>query len=365
MTTRQQPAGPDITTGDAAFDAYAAALDGDDTPLLGHLVLYSIYDGEVTRANLEAWFKELRLDPHLIPPPVRQVDAYERVTGRDGVKVTYPRDDPGATGPAYKRKATRKAAAASSSVTLMLRPVRRDGGQIIRHIVREVRDPLNTKLEYETRIGAAVFHRDHRKGAPEGAGTLEVEPDNAAIAKLSEAEQETVRAMLEEIETTYTYRCTYLTGDKLRSVVRRYIESLSAIRVRPSGGVYFVHRQHAETLAALRELVSRFRAGSHLSRIPLPDQEEMREMIISAFTTKAKDDLTKLSRDIAEAQREGRHAEAQKLHTRFTELQESTTAHAKLLSSSLDDTKAALNLVKLQLGSLLATAGADDEEDEE
>lgn len=359
MTTPQPAPQP---TGDASFDAYTAALESGDAPLLGHLVLYSIYDGEVTRADLEGWFGELGLDPELIPPPVRQVDAYERVTGRDGVKVTYPREDPSATGPAYKRKVGRKAASASSTVTLMLRPVRRDGGQIVRHIVREVRDPLNTKLEYETRIGAATFHRNHDKGATEGAGTLQVEPNNAAISALPEAEQETVRAMLEEIETTYTYRCTYLTGDKLRAVVRRYIESLSAIRVRPSGGVYFVHRQHAATLAALRELASRFQAGSHLARIPLPDQDEMREMIISAFTTKAKEDLTKLSRDIAEAQSEGRHADAQKLHARFTELQDTTTAHAELLSNSLDDTKTALDLVKLQLGSLLATATASDDD---
>jgi len=52
-------------------------------------------------------------------------------------------------------------------------------------------------------------------------------------------------------------------------VIRTYIENLNAIKVRPTGGVYFVHRP-PRTLGATRELASRFGAGSHLVRIPLP-----------------------------------------------------------------------------------------------
>jgi hypothetical protein len=52
-------------------------------------------------------------------------------------------------------------------------------------------------------------------------------------------------------------------------VLRTYIEDLNAIRVRPTGGVYFVHRRHAGTLAALRELVRRFGARQPLvPRLP-------------------------------------------------------------------------------------------------
>ncbi|MFI9587774.1 DUF6744 family protein [Streptomyces sp. NPDC052236] len=354
-------------TGDAAFGACTAAMDSGETPLLGHLVLYSVFDGEVTPVTLEAWFKELELDPQFLPPPVRQVDAYEKVTGPDGVKASYPLDDPSATGPAHTRARSRKEADRlfrGSSATLMVRHVRRDGGQIVRHVVREVRNPLNTSLNYDTGIGVATFHRDHRQGAAEGSGTLEVEPDNAAIARLPEAEQARVRAMLADIDASYQRRCTYLTGDKLRNVVRRYVESLGAIRVRATGGAYFVHRQHAATLAALRELVSRFGGESNLTRIPLPDQEEMRELVISSLTTKTREELVKLSRGIAAAQREGKHAQAQRLYQRFAELQKATGRHAELLSTSLEDAEAAMQLVKKQPGTFLAataTGGDDDE----
>lgn len=348
---------PEHKTGDAVFDSYAESMD-EHAPLLGHLVLYSIFDGQVTRDDLARWFRELGLDEDLVPPPLRNVDAFEKVTGPDGVRVTYPLDDPSATGPA-SRTSRRRRKELEASATLMIRPVRRDGEHIVRHVVREVRDEKRTTLKYDTRLGVCTFHRDNSQGSAEGAGTLTIEPNHAAIAKLPEAEQTTVRHMLAAIETSYRHRCTYLTSDKLRSVIRRYVEHLSAIRVRPTGGVYFVHRQHAPTLGALRDLVGQFGQGSHLVRIPLPDQEEMREMVINAFTSKAKDELDQLAQDIAAAQRAKRFDEAGRLYERFTAVQQATNEHSDLLSTSLEDTRAALQLVKMQLGGLLA---ADDGE---
>jgi hypothetical protein len=83
----------------------------------------------------------------------------------------------------------------------------------------------------------------------------------------------------------------------------------------------------------------------------------MREMIIAAFTTKARDDLSKLAADIAAAQRENAsEATVNALYMRFRDLQASAAEHAQLLNTSLDDTTAALQLVNAQLASLLAQA---------
>lgn len=46
----------------------------------------------------------------------------------------------------------------------------------------------------------------------------------------------------------------------------------------------------------------------------------------------------------------------QKLYRRFANLQKATKDHAEMLSTSLDDTNSALQLVNMQLSSLLATA---------
>ncbi len=359
MSTPPPPHSPELRTGDAVFDSYAESLSSD-APLLGHLVLYSIFEGRVTRDDLVTWFRELDLDEDLLPPPLRQADVFERVTGPDGVRVTYPLDDPTATGPA-SRTSRRRRKELEPTATLMVRHVRRDGEQIVRHVVREVRDEKRTKLKYDPNLAVCTFHRDHSEGSAEGAGGLTVEPNNAAIAKLPEAEQTTVREMLAAIERRYQHRCTYLTSDRLRSIIRQYVEHLSAIRVRPTGGVYFVHRQHAAALSGLRDLVGRFGSDSSFVRVPIPDQDEMREMVIKAFTTSAKDDLDRLAEDIAAAQRAKRFDEAAKLYERFTAVQEATNKHSALLSTSLDDTRAALELVKMQLGGLLV---ADDGEDD-
>lgn len=325
-------------------------------------MLYSVFDGRVRREDLERWFPELGLDSAFLPPSIRPVDAFEKITGRDGVRVSYPLDGQRPL-TADGKRARRPANGTAREATLMVRHVRRDGGQIIRHLVREVRDEQQTKLSYDARLGECVFLRDSSDTAGHGAGTLQVTADHAAIAVLPEDERSTVYAVLEELKDTYAERCIFLTADRLRTLIRSYVEQLGAIRVRPTGGVYFVHRAHAKDLAALRELVARMGEGSNLVRIPIPDQDEMREMIVTAFTTKAKDDLDRLARDIAAAQ--AAHApdhEVQALYRRFTELQTATAQHSELLSTSLDDTDAALKLVNLQLAGLLAAAGDQDQD---
>lgn len=347
-----------IATGDAAFDSYAEALEAGETPLLGHLVLYSIFDGRVTPDRLEKWFGELGLDLAFLPGALRADAAFEKVTGPAGVRLAYPLDDPTAE---PRPKSRRKADAIDRQATLMLRHVRRDRREIVRHVVREVRDEQETKLTYDSKLGEAIFRFDTAASSSPGDGALHVAPDNGAIGRLPEVEQGVVRDMLHEITTAYEHRRTFYSGDKLRAVIREYVEELGGIKVRPTGGVYFVHRQHANTLAALRTLVSRFGEGSHFVRIPIPDQDEMREMIITAFTTQARDELNQLATEIAAAQRDGapEHVVA-KLHRRFRDVQKATAEHSELLSTSLDDTTAALDLVKLQLGTLLATAGDDE-----
>lgn len=319
------------------------------------MVLYSVFEGTVTPGQLEGWFRDLGLDEKFLPAPIRSVDAFEKVTGPCGICRSYPLDDPGGNA-ASRRRRTRQDGKGREA-TPMIRHVRRDKDQVVRHLVREVRDEASVKLSYDVRRAECVFRRDQAPSVPHGAGTLLVTPDYEAIRQLPQAEHDTVGQVLTELQAAYRHHCTDLTGDRLRAVIRGYIEGLSAVRMRPTGGEYFVHRSHSGTLAALRELVSRFGDGSHLSRVPVPDEDEMREMITTAFTTRARDELAKLAIDIATAQRDGVGGAAlATLHKRFRDLQASAAEHARLLSTSLDDTKATLQLVNTQLASLLANA---------
>lgn len=81
-------------------------------------------------------------------------------------------------------------------------------------------------------------------------------------------------------------------------------------------------------------------------------------MVIQAFRSKAKDDLQRLARDIADAQRGAVTQPALRaLHRRFRDVQDAAAEHTQLLATGINDTAAALQLVRAQLGSLLARAG--------
>jgi hypothetical protein len=347
MTTKPTP------QPESGLPGYLEAMDADGTPLLGHLVLYSIFEGDVTPDQLQLWFTQLGLDAAFLPGPIRAVDAFEKVTGPSGVRQTYPLDDPART----SRRRRSPQDGKGREATLMIRHVRRDKNQIVRHLVREVRDEASVQLSYDTHLAECTFRRDQAPTAEHGAGTLLITPDWAAIRQLPPEEHDRIGLVLTEIQDAYRRNRTYLTADRLRAVIRGYIEALNAIRVRPTGGVYFVHQVHAATLASLRDLVSRFGEGSHLSRVPIPDQAEMREMIITAFTTKSRDDLSKLAADIAAATRDGAsEATIDGLYRRFNNLRDATAEHAQLFNTSLDEATVVLQLVNVQLAGLLASA---------
>jgi hypothetical protein len=340
----------------AGFEAYTAALEADGTPLLGHMVFYSVYEGRVTQTDLERWFLELGLDSAFLPPPIRPVDAFEQTTGSRALRLSYPLDGQRPLTAGGKR-ARRRTDGTACEATLMLRPVRRDRHQIVRNVVREVRDETRTRLSYSPHVAECIFTYDRSDAASPGAGTLQINPNYSAISKLSDDEQMTVQRVLAQLREHFERRCVYYSSDRLRHLLRTYVEHLGSTRLLRTGRVYFVHRAHASIVAALRELTDRMGSNSHLVRVPIPDQDEMREMIIKAFTTKARDDLDALSADIDTIRTSGGcdTAELQKLYRRFSQLKTATAHHAQLLSTTLDDTEAALKLVDLQLTTLLST----------
>ncbi|MCI2421142.1 hypothetical protein MOQ72_27230 [Saccharopolyspora sp. K220] len=338
----------------AAFVTYADEIS--EYSLLGYVVMYSIFDGKNTHQRILDWVRELGLDPEMVPEPTSPAQAFRRVTGPTGVKVTYPKDDPSATG---RRSA-------GQQVTLMIREVSNDRHRTVKRIVREEANAETGQLEYESGLGEVIFRKQRTKpGAPGGAGKLHCVPNPDAIASLHPAEQQQVADMFSEITRAYRELIEYIPGDRLRGMIHDAIEKLGAVSVRPTGGVYFVPYRHKETLAALRELVRRFgphpdpdandtQRGSRLTNIPLPRTGEMREEIIDSFRHKARTELTELTRAILEARASGDTSfeTKVKLHEKLRELQRATAEHESLLAVDLSDTSSAQASAEQQLRAL-------------
>jgi hypothetical protein len=338
---------------EAATDVLAGYVTAmEAVPLLGYLVLYSVFDGSVTPWDLELWFEELGLNKDLLPARLRADGAFEVATSN--TKTSYPLPSRTPAGePAGRRRSAERTA------TLMIRPVRRDDDAIVCHLVREVRDSGRTRLAYTDQVAVITFARDRRPGAAPGAGTLNV---THHMDSIPQREHETVLLLLGTLREQFERNCRFLTGDKIRGMLRAYIESLMAIRVRPTGGVYFVHSQQAPVLESLRVLIGRFGAGSSLYRVPLPDQDEMREMVIEAWRSEQRAALQKLSVEIAEVQaavKGGtvRAATVQRLYEKFRQLQEQAGEHGRQLGADLDEMGAAMDLAGTQVVALLTQVG--------
>ncbi|RSN05973.1 hypothetical protein DMC63_37825 [Streptomyces sp. WAC 05977] len=354
MATRQTPpAQPDVHTRSRALNSYLAEHAGGEG-VLGALALLSVGTVEpVTHDELSGWFTELNLATRFLPKPPRQVDAYERATSPGRAKVKYPLGGTTASG-----RKKQKFDATGKTVTLMMRHVLRDETRIVRHLVREMADHADVTLSYEVKLAEAEFLRQVRADLPEGSGDMELTTEDAEIEALEAAERNAITELITQIETDYATGVSHITGTRIAKCLRDYLESsLGAIRIQ--NGVYFVPDKHAEKLGALRELAGR--CGASITRVPLPDTSEQREMVAEAFDAKIAADLDSLSRDITREKTDGAAPyRVAKLHKRFLAMQRDAAEYQDNLDAEIGDTSARLAAINAQIADLLVSVDVDD-----
>lgn len=269
--------------------SYKARLSGlEPDRFIGSISWYSI-TGQVTYVNgkreshpvrvthdqLEKWFDELGLDKNFLPPPIRAYDAFRKATTE--VSLEYPLDQDG------------------MSATLMVREVDFDNEQIVRHVIKEVRDRRGKKLDYDPHLATLKFLRGGRTAAGKRGG----ETFKSAVMKhVTGPERQHVNSLIETANDRYKDLCANIHADTIRSIIRNYLVSLNAISVKPSGGVYFVHLSRQPTVDSLQELVQRVGQGCSFHQLPLLDTVEQREMLTDAFQTEVEDEIRKLNGEI-------------------------------------------------------------------
>lgn len=344
-----RPEPPDLITGNRELNTYLRTMTGAEDGLLGNLVIYNVSDvDEVTLPELRNWFAELELDGSFLPGEPRAIDAYEKATS--GAKLQYP------LGPiAGKRK--RNKTATGETVTLMMRAIYRDETRIVRHLVRELADHDNEALSYEVKLAEAEFIRATDPALPIGSGDMTLMPDDAEIDKLTDDERTTIHDLITQMHADYEKRKRNVAADRLRKVLRDYIEQkCGAVRIH--AGVYFVPRQYSPVLASLRTLAARFRG--ELTRVPLHDTAEERHMVDGAFEAKARADLESLARDMAREQADPKGYRVRLLHKRFLEVKKATEEYQDTLDTQLTETEAGIALAEAQMASLFMALGEQD-----
>jgi hypothetical protein len=152
-------------------------------------------------------------------------------------------------------------------VNYMIRPSGSDPDFIWRSLVKEIVDSEGHRLSYEE-VCVITFQRK-----TEVVDVIEnrvLEPVETVIIK--------------NLKDYITDNSNVLTAYAIRETVRRILEkSLYAIKVRPSGGIYFVSEEHSERFSKLEDVVNSLGFGASFHSLPLLNDEKQREMLRNAF----------------------------------------------------------------------------------
>lgn len=231
----------------------------------------------VSHLELEQWFDELGLDPAFLPPSIKRIDAFRNASS--SVRRTYDMPVDG------------------QSAELLVVEVRSDVDQVTRHVMRQVRDERQVKLDYD-HLATLKFIRGGRTSM--GKRSSGDHWKHQILSRTRGQDRAEVEALIEEIDERYHDLAANLHSAAIRAVLRSYLGHLNAIPMKSSGGLYFVHQTRQADLDGLQQLARRIGQGTLLEQFPLVDTEDSREMLKEAYQSEVEEECRLLLRDIAE-----------------------------------------------------------------
>ena len=266
-----------------AYDDYKDRIAGlHENDFIGQVVWYSINTGTVTLPDVAQWFDELAIPARYLPNAIKPADAFRKATNlQDGYKFEY--DTPWA--------------GTGHSARILIREVSSDAQMIERHIVRENVDARGKALSYD-KVGEAVFYRPPRTRAATPVGGERVR-FNVLASAVHPDEIDRLQGLVADITGRYQHLCVYLDGNAIRKIVREYTTDLNAVSIKPSGGVYFVHKDKRMLVDVVQQFVAKLDNGSTYHTLPLVDTAEQRAMLSDAFQSEVENDVEALLKDIA------------------------------------------------------------------
>jgi hypothetical protein len=288
--------------------------------LLGWVAWYGISDPEVKYDDLKQKVTDLGLDVDALPAPLRAGDSFKRAC-RYAEQKKLPYGD--------------------LFINIMIRSVSQDQETIERHVVVEIVDANDKRLEYEVAahliLDKFIYYLDWQEG-PGGKrhqrsfrrredgvdARTNVELDKRYDEKtwnlrltsaLEDAalhversdwakkpkNRQLVSDALERFEDEYERATTYLDAQTLRQMMRRQLDNMDAFLLRRNGSVYFVKKAEEERAVALCDLLEWIGHGSGFHILPLIDTEKQREMIQGAFEDEVHESAQAMLNTLSEA----------------------------------------------------------------
>jgi hypothetical protein len=236
--------------------------------------LAPVEEGQQLGVLFWATIRELRIEPSRLkniltatigekymPTPLTPRDAFRRATGRLEKKGI---DLPNGT-----------------TLNLLVRPVTNSGADLVRHLVREIVDTNNRRLEYKPVIEFTIGHGGH--------------PRTRDLGPLGPAETPS----LSEFTTYFLQETSAYSAQFIRLIIQDFLKSVQALTVRPSGGVYFIPAFHWAQVETLKQFISALdqyqeKGPSRAFTVPVISDDEQKTMVEISL----QDQVTKASQEM-------------------------------------------------------------------
>lgn len=235
--------------------------------VLGHIAWFTVSENPYDAHKMEAEFSRLSLNPAFLPNAINPADAYEKAS--------------------MEVNKERYAVHGDATAEILVREVVRTDNQIIRKLMREVKDSKNRVLLY-TEVGELVFYRPAVKGGvvDHSSATIRATLD----PQVSPSEAGVLQPLLAKFQAAYVRYRDFHDGQRVRGVIRNYLLYLNAIQMKPS--VYFVHANRSDELGRLAEFVNGLSDQTSMAMLPLPDLPSLRVEVTDAFQREAEKELS-------------------------------------------------------------------------
>jgi len=249
---------------------------------LSLFVWYTISSGAgeeplpITREELKDLLVKADIDPQFLPDTSRAIDAFRSAT----TAATDEYDSDG------------------TPMRLVVRETRQTPTHVMRQVFRQWTNAESGEIE-EQRVADLQFFRPRRTAAGRVHGTerLRILVDQ----RMSGLDRARVDALVKRIQAAYKTNRDRLSSHAVRAVARTYLYRLGAVAVADSGGgAYLLPPEHRAEAQALQAVIRQCGPGCRLRVIPLPDEPDLREMVVESIDVDIETRALVLVRDVGE-----------------------------------------------------------------
>jgi hypothetical protein len=297
----------------------------DKTDWLGKLAWFSVNETKFPHDTLEAELKAVGLEK-FCPTAPRDDDVFRRVF-YNGQRKSHDLGD-------------------GIKENLLIRQVKRQGGEIIKRIVVETVDAKGNKLGIDTE-GVEVKFR---------AG-------GAGIRIRQRSDQPEALRLAHKLKAEYLQERGCVNANAVREIVRNIFLSLRAITVRSGGGVYFVPAtlENITELGALEKAAEKL-PGTLVHSLPLVDDDKQRNNLKRAFEAETVGECDRLIAELTEITKSDTKITDERGDGYLRNLKASKAKlreYAELLEDSLDDAEMRLQVLERKVVQVIKSQTKD------